>query len=220
LISEPGRKPTSKQVQGAESRERILDAAEALVAERGYAATSISDVVKASRLPSSSIYWHFSSKEELLGAVVERGARRWLREVPAWTSFGGDLDAFAEAVAKATDGRPAFLRLLMVLCLDASGATPGAQAQVRDVWRSTRESLTEVMHYRYALPRTAKGRKAADRLARFMLASFDGIFIDSHIDSAGTDVVRMAADLVVGLDAIAVSLVGTRPNPPSRRTQP
>ncbi len=210
LSNESLRGPTSKQVQGAESRERILDAAEALVAERGYAATSISAVVKASRLPSSSIYWHFSSKEELLGAVVERGARRWLREVPAWATFDGDLDAFAEAVAKATDGRPEFLRLLMVLCLDGSGSTPGAQAHVRDVWQSIRESLTQVMRERYALPRTAKGIKAADRLARFMLASFDGIFIDSHIDADGTDVVRMVADLVVGLDAIAASLAGKR----------
>src|SRR6266496_2327682 len=54
------------------SQDRILDAAERLVAERGYTAASISLISKASGLPASSIYWHFGSKEGLLAAVVER----------------------------------------------------------------------------------------------------------------------------------------------------
>src|SRR4051794_17938334 len=68
---------TAKQAQGARSREDILDAAERLMGTRGYAATRISTLAKASGLPASSIYWHFGSKSGVLGAVMERGSRRF-----------------------------------------------------------------------------------------------------------------------------------------------
>lgn len=62
-----------KQQQGERSRESILDATERLMATKGYAATSISDIRDACGLAPSSIYWHFGSKEGVLG---HDGARR------------------------------------------------------------------------------------------------------------------------------------------------
>lgn len=57
-----------------ESRERILGAALRLFAERGYTETSVGEVQAAAGLSSGSgaLYKHFSSKEELLAAGIER----------------------------------------------------------------------------------------------------------------------------------------------------
>ncbi len=52
--------------------ERILDAAEDLFAQRGYAATSLGDVADRVGIRSPSLYNHFRNKEALYGAVVER----------------------------------------------------------------------------------------------------------------------------------------------------
>src|SRR5215212_8700604 len=79
---------TKKQQQGVASRELILDATERLMATKGYAATSISDIRNACGLPPSSIYWHFGSKEGVLAAVMERGADRFFAAIPA--SEGAD----------------------------------------------------------------------------------------------------------------------------------
>ena len=55
-----------------ETKARILDAAEALFAKRGYHGTSIRDISSAARVQNAQTYHHFGSKEGLFRAVVER----------------------------------------------------------------------------------------------------------------------------------------------------
>jgi AcrR family transcriptional regulator len=53
-----------------ETRRRILDEATALFVERGYAGTSIRDISERLGMTKGALYYHFSSKEELLYAIV------------------------------------------------------------------------------------------------------------------------------------------------------
>jgi AcrR family transcriptional regulator len=55
------------------ARERILDVAEALFAERGFAGTSMRDIARGVDLKPASIYSHFSGKQELYEAILTRG---------------------------------------------------------------------------------------------------------------------------------------------------
>lgn len=52
--------------------EKILDAAESLFAQRGYAATSLGDVADRVGIRSPSLYNHFKNKEALYQAVLNR----------------------------------------------------------------------------------------------------------------------------------------------------
>jgi AcrR family transcriptional regulator len=63
-----------------DTRERILDAAEALFAERGISGTALRTITKAAHANLASVHYHFGSKESLLDAVVERRARPINRE--------------------------------------------------------------------------------------------------------------------------------------------
>lgn len=67
----PGR---PKGGRSDETRERILDAAEQLFAERGYDGASIRDVASEAALQIHSIGYHFGPKEKLFDAVVARRA--------------------------------------------------------------------------------------------------------------------------------------------------
>src|ERR1700752_5209766 len=67
-----------KRADGELSRERILDAASEIAAERGYEGTSIALVSAKCGLPASSIYWHFKNKDDLIAAVIERSFGTWL----------------------------------------------------------------------------------------------------------------------------------------------
>ena len=202
---------TARQRQGVESRGRILDAAEALVARQGFASTSISQIAKLSGLPTSSLYWHFDSREGLLSAVVERGAQRWLREHPRWPSFSGDLGAFLDAVAKGADERPVFLRLLMMSALERHGEPGPTRQAAIDVWLRVLSGLRAVMADAFTLGDDAAGTAMADRLARFMLAAVDGAVVDAHIDPAGTDISGLLTDLHLALVAIATAPSTSRP---------
>jgi AcrR family transcriptional regulator len=54
------------------TRERVLDASEALFAERGFAATSLGEIADDVGIRTPSLYKHFESKQALYEAVVER----------------------------------------------------------------------------------------------------------------------------------------------------
>lgn len=56
----------------AATRERILDAAERLLAAKGFAGTSLREITAAARVNVAAIHYHFGSKEELLRAVLAR----------------------------------------------------------------------------------------------------------------------------------------------------
>ncbi|MGE0735849.1 MAG: TetR/AcrR family transcriptional regulator [Alphaproteobacteria bacterium] len=66
------RKPGTGRTTKTLSAPRILDAAERLFADFGYNGVSIRDIAKAADANLSSVYYHFSSKRELLNEVCRR----------------------------------------------------------------------------------------------------------------------------------------------------
>jgi len=59
------------------NRDKILDAAARLFHERGFQPTSLDDIVDASGVCRSNLYYHFASKEDLGLAVLDRQAERF-----------------------------------------------------------------------------------------------------------------------------------------------
>ena len=59
------------------TKERILDTAERLFSEQGYAATSLRGIIAEAEVNLAAVHYHFHSKEALLEAVILR------RSVPA-----------------------------------------------------------------------------------------------------------------------------------------
>jgi AcrR family transcriptional regulator len=55
-----------------DTRERILDLAEAAVLEKGFAATSIDELIAAVGITKSGFFYHFSDKRELARALMQR----------------------------------------------------------------------------------------------------------------------------------------------------
>ena len=55
------------------SRGRILDAARALFAARGFAACRVADVARKAGMSPGNVYWHFDSKEAILQAILAQG---------------------------------------------------------------------------------------------------------------------------------------------------
>jgi len=58
--------------RGAATRERILDAAQAMIQENGYNGVSFRDLAAVVNVKSASIHYHFPSKEDLGDALIAR----------------------------------------------------------------------------------------------------------------------------------------------------
>jgi AcrR family transcriptional regulator len=62
--------------RGGDTRERILDVAEAAVLDKGFAATSIEEVIAAVGITKSGFFYHFRDKGELAKALLVRYIER------------------------------------------------------------------------------------------------------------------------------------------------
>ena len=108
----------------SETKEKILDAAERLIGEQGYAATSLRHIIAEAGVNLAAVHYHFGSKEELLDAVVERKVTpvnearvAWLDGVEAEAGSGPMvvekvLEAFLLPTAEVASRNPGFVRLM------------------------------------------------------------------------------------------------------------
>jgi AcrR family transcriptional regulator len=74
-------------------RERLMRAMEALVAERGYAATTVPDVVTVARVDRNAFYRHFSDKADCFIAVCDEAASDLLEKMAAGATSQHWIDA-------------------------------------------------------------------------------------------------------------------------------
>ena len=70
-------------------REQVLDAAAGLFVEKGFIGTSTRDIAKATGMLPGSLYYHFTSKEDLLVAVFGEGVQRISESVDAALDAAG-----------------------------------------------------------------------------------------------------------------------------------
>jgi AcrR family transcriptional regulator len=189
---------TKKQQQGEQSRELILDAAERLMATRGYAATSISDIRKACGLPPSSIYWHFGSKEGVLAAVMERGAERFFAAIPAGAASERQLAVLAVLQSQ----HPDHLRLFYMLSLERNDDPAVAEVvrRVRDTAIGRfRDGISSLLPDDVS---ATTAERVRTELTAFAVALSDGVFFADHLEPDATDVERMYRRLWQALAAL------------------
>ena len=72
--------PVRREGETAKARERILAASYELFSTRGIRAVGTEEVLAKAGVAKSTLYRHFSSKEELVLAFLQRREQRWTRE--------------------------------------------------------------------------------------------------------------------------------------------
>lgn len=207
---------------GELSRHAILDAAARLMAERGYDATSIAVLSAETSLPSSSIYWHFGSKEGVLAAVLERGAERFFAECAELVDTGGGSDPSEEIIAAMGDlGRwllaggehSRFVQLQLRFMMNREQLGDQARALVDQNRRSALDVLSHAIAHAYRTHGDVEARRIGVETAPFGMAVLDGVFLtaSTHADAsqqasllrdAGYAIAAAAARVAAQLDAV------------------
>ena len=122
-----------QRVRDPESaRTAIVDAAERLFAEHGFAATSMRDISNASGVSHPLIHHHFGNKEELYKAVKRRLVEGWRKCFPAaWRQSSRPLAHGAEWLLAFLGDNPLLLRLCLRTRLEGdSQVWPGEPDQL------------------------------------------------------------------------------------------
>ncbi len=166
------------------ARERLLDAAEALIYADGIHATGVDAIVKQSGAARKSFYTHFESKDALVAAALDRRGERWMNWFIAGTQRRG------KTARKRLLGMFDVLREWFVsedfhgcAFLNASGEIASADDPIRIVARQHKEHLLA-----------------------FVRSQCDEFAAESHMDARRA--ARLSSQWLILLDgAISVALV-------------
>ncbi len=111
--------------KSAETRDRILNAAEELFIEGGFDGVSISDVAKKANCSKALIFFHFHNKRELFGSVLDRYYSAQAGVLMAAVDEGGNvrdrIHAGIGAYMDFIESRPGYPRLILgEICSNSS----------------------------------------------------------------------------------------------------
>lgn len=123
-MTQPARRARAERTRAA-----LLEAAEALFAERGFDATRVEDIAERVGIRRASIFYYYRDKQELydavldsvLGALHERLERALDGDAPLAERIEAAVGAWVDAVG----ARPSLARLVL---REAAGATPERRA--------------------------------------------------------------------------------------------
>ncbi len=116
-----------------DTRTRILTAARALFAERGYALTSLADIAAAVGLTKTAVAYHFHPKDRLAAELLAPAAEDMLALLG--TDFAGDRRATVAALVTFMVRHRAVIRLLLEDIGSADDAPPGSPGEAIRAFR-------------------------------------------------------------------------------------
>ncbi len=138
-----------KRAAGNETRAKILDAAEQVFSERGFAGTGTREVARLAGMDKYAIYYHFRNKETLYLAVIERS-------FSSMTRFIDEL--FPQELVSMKEMERTFEKLLEHLVSNNSIL----KIMQRESLDTTNVGVSEVFQ-KYFKPLFRKGIKFTDR---------------------------------------------------------
>jgi len=188
----------------------VLEAAAELFATRGYAATSISAICKASGVLPSSMYWEFGNKAGIFAAVLEDSAKRWFEQLKQSMARvmsdrpGSNVDrvaAYFDYMAEALTENPEFIRLMLMAALERHDADPCTLEIISSQRARGMEALARLFAS-CGLDRPGPDGATAHDFARLTIAFFDGAFTAAQIDADAADLRRMFTLLRSAMTAV------------------
>jgi AcrR family transcriptional regulator len=192
--------------RGGETRRRILDVAAEAFAERGYAGTSLSDVLRSSGVTKGGFYFHFPSKEALALATLRHKQEQWSAAVMAAVlrcpRAVEQLDAMVNALCDLHEHDPT-CRAVSRLCTELGEEHPELRPQLTPQFTTWVDVVASIIR---------KGQDEGDIrpevepavAAEVAVGSFIGLETISEMLSGRADLRRRARDFLdLFLDAIA-----------------
>lgn len=194
-----------------EHRRAILDAATGLFARNGYETTGMRELAAAVGISPPAIYHYFSSKEALMGALIEdslRGPQGGIRRLPPGGSLRDVLFSAGAGFMAAMSTREARQRLEVVF-LAAHRRPQWADRYLAGLLDPTESGLAEAIAG--AMPESARGRVQPRWLAKQLIGALLSFVLHEEVlrrhdasDASRDDYLRQVVDVMAaGVEHLA-----------------
>lgn len=134
----------------AQRRAQILEAAQRLVAEKGWPATTYADICREAGISNGVLTYHFKSKEDIRFALFELELETWRREFQL-AEETLHLPPFQRAqfalrkTANTIETRPEFYQTLFYYLANNSLVRPDLAQRIRDFFAEVRAHIAEAL---------------------------------------------------------------------------
>jgi AcrR family transcriptional regulator len=176
-------------------RDRLLDAARTLFAERGFHATGVAQIAKASGVLVGQIYRDFANKEEIVAAIAARDLEESLKEDElACATAARDVPAVRAWIRNFVAGKAKKDRRLACEIIAESLRNPRISAIFRAIQERVRGTLTHALE---ALAPDAASAGERALLIEVIMTIGGGIFHVGSLDGVSLD--PAVADRLIAL---------------------
>ncbi len=127
--------------QMAERRERILEAAREIVAERGFDGLTVRELARVAGVTAPTIYNLVGNRDQVLVAAVAEQTERFLASIER---AEGDVLAVVDANLNELLRRPRYYRSLLRLLVSSEAAAPARRDVSRALQGQLRDALGEL----------------------------------------------------------------------------
>jgi AcrR family transcriptional regulator len=149
-----GRHGLPRHLVQASQRERMLRAITVVVAEKGYAATTVADVVRRARVSRKAFYESYSDKEECFVAACQTGydaivarIHEATRAVPAHARPAARLRAATRAYLEFMAEEPQYARTMLIEVVGAGPLALEGRSRVRQRFAAMTRAWHEQARY-------------------------------------------------------------------------
>jgi TetR/AcrR family transcriptional repressor of nem operon len=198
------------------AKEKLLDAAEALMLSEGYSQTSVDSVCDDAGVTKGSLYHHFKTKEDLGVAVLER----WISRNAEILQNGPHLEvedptqAALVYVQHVVDSAPDLWRsgcFVGSLSMDMAGSSDRMQKSVEAIFRGFVEGHADLFQ-----PVVEKSKlenvPSAEELAEWFLATIEGSIVLAKAYRQMTPITRSVKSFRRYLETLIGEPFGERGN--------
>lgn len=175
------------------TRERLLEAAIEMFAERGYAATGVDALCRRAGVAKTGLYWEFQNKVGLLNAVIDHVVAEWVDQIREAARSAGTprerLDIALSTMRHRIQARPELFRVLLVVLAERTQVDQEAREALRRFYKSAHSALVAGIQESVGgiIPEDAIGN-ACD----LILAMIEGVFLRAQV-YADADVDKLFA---------------------------
>jgi AcrR family transcriptional regulator len=175
------------------TRERLLEAAIEMFAERGYAATGVDALCRRAGVAKTGLYWEFQNKAGLLNAVIDQVVAEWVDQIRESVRGAGSprdrLDIALAAMRKRAKERPEIFRVLLVVLAERTQVDEDAREALRRFYMSAHGALLG------GIQESVGGVLPSEELGvicDLVLAMIEGVFLRAQV-YGDTDLDRLFA---------------------------
>ncbi len=174
-----------------DGKQKIIEAAQRLIAEKGVEKTSMRDIAAGAGITTGAIYYYYKSKEELLYDVMDYASAVTAEIVKMRSKSDATPDEVLDEIARRVTGQLKNNRawnLRYYLALAAAQGDPTLRERFAANYAAQTRRTAELFNYVFDTP----PQPADMHLAAIMVAALDGINFQQFIGALPVEINELA----------------------------